>query len=262
MKFFFYSILFIFFIFNNSFSKNTKLRIQDIYSDQITWKHIDFNLPEGDWIYYDKSPWVIHHFHGSCASFLNIVNKVAVGHYEICYVESGGKLRQILGALFQAELKNGKYDSCLLRPEYFYAKFLIIGASSNCFLTRHIDPFKELNFPDDPEDKYQARLKRYLKDKSIYLPKISLNYNSIYYSNKNDKAIFVNYTVDPEFIGAPKTFFQGENTSEYHRDNIDNYPIKKKFFKLWTKKMAQKHSYLKDQLKASNKFKLNFSDLD
>ena len=89
-----------------------------------------------------------------------------------------------------------------------------------------------------------------------------MNYISIYYSNKNDKAIFVKYTVDPEFIGAPKTLFQGENTSEYHRDNIDNYPIKKKFFKSWTKKMAQKHSYLEDQLKASNKFKLNFSDLD
>ena len=57
MKFFFYSILFIFFIFNNSFSKNTKLRIQDIYSDQITWKHIDFNLPGGDWIYYDDPTW-------------------------------------------------------------------------------------------------------------------------------------------------------------------------------------------------------------
>ena len=63
---------------------------------------------------------------------------------------SGGKWRQVLGVELKNEWQNNKYDSCNLRPEYFYVKALFKGASSNCFISRHIDPNKELYFPDDP----------------------------------------------------------------------------------------------------------------
>ena len=111
------------FFFSKVNAANTKLINGNSYENQIKWKHVKFNLPKGNWIYYDKDNWNFYHFHGSCASFISIQKKIIKGHYQICYVASGGKLRTQLGAFLQAEWKNNKYDNCSLRPEYFYAKF-------------------------------------------------------------------------------------------------------------------------------------------
>ena len=82
---------------------------------------------------------MIYHFHGACASFISVDKKIFNGHFEICYLDSGGKLKTQLGGYLQADWKNNKYDDCSLRPEYFYAKSIFKGASTNCFITRHID---------------------------------------------------------------------------------------------------------------------------
>ena len=87
-------------------------------------------------------------------------------------MDSGGKLKTQLGAFLQAEFKNNKYDNCSLRPEYFYVKSIFKGASSNCFMTRHLDTNKELYFPDDPHDKNQARIKQSKRKKTYLLPSI------------------------------------------------------------------------------------------
>ena len=63
--------LLLFLIFNANAS-NTKLRKYETYSDQITWKFINFNLPKGQWIYYNKTSISVENFHGSCANFLNL----------------------------------------------------------------------------------------------------------------------------------------------------------------------------------------------
>ena len=255
-KIFLIIIIFNFFL-NNLNAANTKLKKNENYYKQITWKHIDFNLQAGSWTYYDKSPWNFHNFRGSCSSFLNITNKVIDGHYEICFLESGGSYRHLLGTFLKAELKNNKYDSCSLRPEYFYVKTKYKGASSNCFISRHIDPYKELFFPDDPEDNNQARLKKYIKDNSLKLPKIGLQFSGFYYSNKNDKSISYSIIINPEAYGSDPTIYENEENSEYHRNNIELYPEKKNFFKLWTRKISKEHSFLENQLKSSNEFKLD-----
>ena len=68
--------------------------------------------------------------------------------------------------------------------------------------------------------------------------------------------------INPEAYGAKETLFETEESSEYHRSNINNYPLKKKFLEEWTKKMSIEHSVLEDQLEATKDFKLDFSDLN
>ena len=261
MKLLFLFIIFFTFV-TEAYSANTKLKKYEKYSDQITWKNTQFKLPKGEWVYYSKEPFHLQNFSLSCINFINIQNKIINGAFTACYVTSGGKWRQALGAELRNEWQNNKYDSCNLRPEYFYVKAIFKGASSNCFISAHLDPNKELYFPDDPTDTSSGGLKKYIKDKSLKLPKIMLGFSSVYYSNKRDKAIMMGLDINPESYGAQETLFETEESSEYHRSNINNYPLKKKFFEEWTKKMSIEHSVLEDQLEATKDFKLDFSDLN
>ena len=240
---------------------NTKLRKYEKYSDQIKWKNVKFNLPKGEWVYYSKEPFNLQNFSLSCINFINIQNKIINGSFTSCFITSGGKWRQALGAELRNEWQNNKYDNCNLRPEYFYVKAIFKGASSNCFISRHFDPNKELYFPDDPSGT-SGGLKKYIKDNSLILPKIMLGFQSVYYSNKRDKAISTILEINPESYGTKETLFETEESSEYHRTHINNYLLKKKFFEEWTKKMSIEHSFLEDQLEATNDFKLDFSDIN
>ena len=253
--------LVIFAFFTDVNAANTKLKKYEYYSNQITWKDININLPKGKWMYFSRETESLQNFNVGCQRFLNIRNKLISGALKICYVTSGGKWRQALGALLKNEWQNNKYDSCNLRPEYFYVKAIFKGASSNCFISRHIDPNKELYFPDDPSDTTSGGLKKYIKEKSLKLPKIALAFESVYFSNRRDKAITIDLFLNPEAYGADKTLFETEESSEYHRNNLDNYPSKKIFLSSWTKKMSIEHGILEDQLGALNSFKLDFSDL-
>ena len=259
----FFLILFIgIFFLTNVNASNTKLRIGSSYEGEITWKHLKFNLPDGEWIYYDRSGWMIYHFHGACASFNSVDKKIFNGHFKICYLDSGGKLKTQLGGYLQADWKNNKYDNCSLRPEYFYAKSIFKGASTNCFITRHIDLNKELYYPDDPEDKNKARIKKYINDNNLIIPFTFLQTESLYFSNLRDKAISVSASINPEFYGASKSLYASEEKSEYHRNNIEDHPTKKEFMLRWTKKMSEEHQNLENQLGAKVGFKLNFSDIE
>ena len=259
-SFLFLLIFFAYFIDVNA--ANTKLKKYENYSNQITWKGIDINLPKGEWMYFSKETDNLQNFNIGCVRFLNLRNKLIDGSLSACYVTSGGKWRQALGAALKNEWQNNKYDSCNLRPEYFYVKALFKGASSNCFISRHIDPNKELYFPDDTSETTSGGLKKYIKERSLNLPKIGLEFESLYFSNKRDKAITINLVINPETYGAEKTLFGTEESSEYHRNNLNNYPLKIKFFSSWTKKMSIEHGILEDQLEASTDFKLDFSDLN
>ncbi len=259
-SFLFLLIFFAFFIDVNA--ANTKLKKYENYSNEITWKGVDISLPKGEWMYFSRETESLQNFNLGCVRFLNIEDKLIKGSLIACYVTSGGKWRQALGAALKNEWQNNTYDSCNLRPEYFYVKALFKGASSNCFISRHIDPNKELYFPDDPSDTSSRGLKKYVKDKSLKLPKIGLAFESVYFSNKRDKAITISLVINPETYGAEKTLYETEESSEYHRNNLNNYPSKKNFFSSWTKKMSIEHSILEDQLEASKDFKLDFSDLN
>ena len=71
------------------------------------------------------------------------------------------------------------------------------------------------------------------------------------------KWFYVVYTADPKILNAPDNKFIEENTSEYHKYNIDNYPQHKKIMKKWISISAQRHIDFENTIKVLNKHKLN-----
>ena len=246
----------------NAYSKNTKLVIGNFYEGKIQWQFLNYQLPQGKWNFYHRSYFSISSIRLNCIEFIQTENKVWKGFYDVCEINNGGKHASYLGMWLVHFLKKGKYDSCTLRPEYFYAKLWTKGMSMNCFRTRHIDIDKELNYPDDPEAESTFHVKKYFKDNNIKIPKTAIHSFHLFYSPSiRDKGIEITHFINPELYGAPKTINGSEIKSEYHRDNIENYPIKKKFITDWTIKKAKQHQEFELNMKAKNYQKLNFNEI-
>jgi hypothetical protein len=246
----------------NVYAKNTKLVKGNFYQEKIKWQHLVYKLPEGKWKFLNKTHFSAATIRLSCIDFLQAENNNFKGAYSICEVNSGGKYQAELGMYLSNALKKDKYDNCTLRPEYFYVKLYTRGMAMNCFKTRHLDVDKELNFPDDPEAESTFYIRKYLKDNNLITPKTTLSSYSLFYSpNIRDRGIEIAHLINPELYGAPKTLNGQETQSEYHRNNIENYPIKKDFMIAWTAKKAKEHIIFENYMKAKNHQKLDFSEI-
>ena len=267
-KIFFLTILIITFVISKySFSKSSDLYVGSIISGTFKYRFIDYNLPDGEWEVFDKYFAMIDELptvRVECISFVQKEVNTIKGAFEICELNLGGLAPNQIGSFFVNEFRKGKYDSCILRPEYFYAKLYTRGGSSNCFLTRHYDVNKEIYFPDDPEDRSGiVRLEKYLKRNNLILPKTMLGRESvIFVPSVKDKWIGIAYAINPELFGAPKIINAKEEKSEYHRDNIGNFPEQKNFILNWTIEQSKLHQQLEEVLNLRTRHMLNFSDLN
>ena len=245
----------------NAYAKNTKLVKGNFYQNEIKWRYLVYKLPEGKWEFFHKNHFSASTIQLNCIEFIQVENKTWKGGFSICEISNGGKHSALLGMYLVHALKKDKYDTCTLRPEYFYAKLWTKGMSMNCFMTRHIDVDKELNYPDDPEAESTLYIRKYLKDNNLKVPKTTLYSSSIFYSpNIRDKGIDIVHIINPELYGMPKTINGDETQSEYHRNNIENYPIKKNFMVNWTAKKASEHSVFEKYMKAKSYQKLDLSE--
>ena len=256
-------LIFSFFINETVFGRNTKLIKENYYSGVIKWNFLDYKLPEGEWKFISKSYWSISTISFRSIEFIKTENNTLKARYVISEIRNGGKHAHTLGHWLNNELENGTYDNCKLRPEYFYAKLYTRGISMNCYRTRHLDIDKELNNPDDPYTRGQlAYLKRYFYNQKIDLPKTMISSLHLFFSpNIRDKGIEISHQVNPEYYGQSKTLYGVEIKSEYHRENINNYPKKLEFMKNWTKDKAKFHQNFEKKMKSKKHQRLNFDDL-
>mgnify|MGYP002701167914 FL=1 len=74
-----------------------------------------------------------------------------------------------------------------------------------------------------------------------------------------DKGVEIRYTINPEFYGAPITINGDENSSEYHRNNIDKFSNKKKFMNDFLYKQARYHQNFEKNIKARKRHLLDFN---
>ena len=99
-------------------AKDTKLIKGNFYEGKLIWKSIELDLPEGKWEFMDKDEWWYHGFGFSCKSFATAEGKIFKSAIEICEMRTGGKYLTYLGPVLHRYYTKGKYDSCILRPEY------------------------------------------------------------------------------------------------------------------------------------------------
>ena len=254
-------ILFSFLIFSTSFAKNISFSKGKTYEGDFKWGGIKYSFPQGQWIFFNKDNDTVPHTNilTRCIEFYQVENQILKGLFAVCDIVTGGKWTPQIAQILKNVLKKDKYDNCTLRSEYFYAQLFTKGTAMNCFKTRHLDIYKELNFPDDPEATIKY-LKIILENKNIKAPKTMLkSFHFFFAPSVRDKGVSLEYILNPEFYGAPKTINGDENSSEYHRNNIDKFPNKKKFMNGFLYKQAMYHQNFEKNMKARKHHLLDFN---
>ena len=256
------SLSFINFIFLSA--KAQSYKVNDIVEDKFfISKKFGIALPKGQWIIAEKSSEYYYGLRSKTYSLLRLENKKAVEAIEIAEMHTAGIYEWIVNqAIYEAMFKN-KFDGCYERPEYSIVRFFKRGSSHNCIWTGHFDVYKELFTPEDPELKTaNAQLRRYIKKNKIELPKVALFSNHSYFSRlRAGKWYLVSYQIDPKILGGPKNKFITEDSSEYHRNNIENYPDHKKIMEKWISISAKRHKDFENSINALDRHKLVLDDL-
>ena len=70
----------------------------------------------------------------------------------------------------------------------------------------------------------------------------------------------MSYYSDPSVLNGPKNSFFTEETSEYHRNRIKDFPEHEKTMKQWTLKAAERHLQFEKAVKAKERHLLNFNN--
>ena len=261
MKKYILLILFSFLIFSSSFAKNISFSKGKSYEGDFKWGGIKYSFPQGQWTFFNKDNDIVPHTNifTRCIEFYQAENQILKATFDICDIVTGGKWTPQIAQILKNVLKKDKYDNCNLRPEYFYAQLSTKGTAMNCFKTRHLDIYKELNYPDDPEGtvKYYKKL---LESNNIKTPKTMISsFHFFFAPSVRDKGVQIRYSINPEFYGAPITINGDENSSEYHRNNIDKFPKKKIFMNDFLYKQAIFHQNFEKNIKARKRHLLDFN---
>ena len=239
-----------------------RYKVNDVVENQfIMNKKFQLNLPKGKWVLVDRDFSFYYGLASKVYSLIRIENNSAVEWIEIGEMKTAGVLETYINqAIYQAIFKN-KYDGCYERPEYFIVKVFKKGSTHNCLVIDHSDVHKDFYTPDDPEIS-RARLKKWIRDNNIQIPKVGLSSFHAYFSRlASGKWYLLSYGIDPKILNAPKNKFVSEESSEYHRNNISNYPEHQQIMDKWVSISAKRHIEFENIIKIIERHKLDLSAL-
>ena len=239
-----------------------RYKVNDVIENQFVMnKKFQLNLPEGKWTVVRSHGSNYYGLASKIYVLVRLENNLLVEYIEIAEIKTAGVYEDLVNqAIYEAIFKN-KYDGCYERPEYSVLEFYAKGSSHNCFTVGHQDLVKDIYDPDDPELKTAySQLKVWLKNRSIELPKIALYSSHSYFSRLSmGKWLTLGYLVDPKVLNAPKNKFLTEESSEYHKYNINNYPEHNEIMKKWISISAERHVNFEKSIKV---IKRHLLDLD
>ena len=252
-------ILIICLLFNhNALAK--KYKTEDIVENKFYMsKKIALDLPKGKWTVVEKKRFEYYGLKSLEYTLVKTNGDKVTEAISIIRWNSAGVYEGIVNHALIEIVFNGKYDGCYDRPEYTVMEFYRKGSSHNCFWVGHHDLIKHIYNPDDPElETANTQLKMWLKEKKITLPKVAL-YSEHSYFSRFAKGIWYGlvYVVDPKTLNAPENNFIKEDSSEYHKHNIDRYPEHKKIMKKWISISAQRHLDFENLVSAKEQHKLD-----
>ena len=254
-------LCFIFFTQNNE-ADAKKYKIGEIVENKFIFnKQFTINLPEGKWTIIGRYNQDYYGIRGKVYTLVKIENKTILESIEIGELNTAGLFpTEISHAIYEVIFKN-KYDGCYERPEYYLVKVFKKGSTHNCLVIKHSDVHKDFFTPDDPEVS-NAFIKKWIRDNNIELPKVGLRSFHAYYSRLvKGKWYLLTYGIDPIVLNAPKNSFISEETSEYHKNNISNYPEHKKTMNKWISISAKRHLEFENIVEALDRHKLDLNNL-
>ena len=154
---------------------------------------------------------------------------------------------------------HGQHDGCYERPEYYLLELYRKGSTYNCMVVSHMDVTKELNYPDSPHGKAAASAYNFwIKQKSLNYPKIMFSTYHGYFSRLAGGTWYeIRHHMNPKMLNAPKSKFFSEETSEYHKINISQYPKHKVTMNKWIAVSSEFHKNFEGMTNTKNNHKLN-----
>ena len=239
-----------------------RYKVNDVIENQFVMnKKFKLNLPEGKWTVVQSHGDNYYGLVSKIYSLVRLESNLAVEYIEIAELKTAGVFESLVNqAIYEALFKN-KYDGCYERPEYFVVKVYKKGSTHNCLVIDHSDVHKDFFTPDDREVS-NAGVKKWIRDNNIQLPKVGLSSFHAYFSRlAAGKWYLLSYGIDPKILNAPKNKFISEETSEYHKNNISNYPEHQKIMQKWVSISAKRHIEFENIIKIIERHKLDLSAL-
>ena len=225
-------------------------------------KKIKIDLTEGDWFVARRDEanygWLTQFLFG----FIRVDNGKVVEAIEVYDGDLGDAfMAYIDDEVYRMTFKD-PYDGCYERPEYYLVEVFKAGIVHNCMVVGHRDMIKELNNPDDPSSRQNSTDYRvYLAENNLaFSNNIALYSTHWYFSRHNRNDWYrVSRFVDPGQFNAPKNKFLTEESSEYHKYNIDNHPKHKAIMEKWISNSAKFHKKFEIMNTAKKHHKLDLA---
>ena len=253
------------FIESTEAAKRTSFKKGMILEGEVFWtQKIKVNLPAGQWQVVDKWRWQVNAVNGRGVSLVKLNGNVLDEVIEFEEVNANGKwISHVVQWLQEVFFKN-ENDGCYQRPEYYLLKVKKSGGFFNCLKVRHYDTEKLLFSPDDKWRKTAtAVIRKYLREENIEVPKILIGRSHGFFApSVKDSYYGIFYVFNPETQGGPKSKFLTEDTNEYHRSNISNYPKFKKYMDDFVNSAAYEHAKFEEMVRAKSQHLLDLSEFD
>ena len=257
-------IILIFFIYliNLSYFSNVSAKmykIGDTFENEIKFsKKFVLPLSEGKWEVVDR-----YAFHYYFSFKGNAIARLENNELmELIWVEKANLSGESMGFIDQAVneiIFKDKYDGCYERPEYYLVKVFSKGGTHNCLVVRHYDTKKELFTPDDPQSTI-GQIKKWLIEDSIIIPPIAFDSFHSYFSRLNRGEWYViQYMANPKIFNSPKINYLTEDSSEFHKANIDRFPEHKLAMERFISISAKRHRNLENLFNAKEHHLLNLN---
>ena len=239
-----------------------RYKVNDVIENQFVMnKKFQLNLPEGKWTVVRSHGSNYYGLASKIYVLVRLENNLLVEYIEIAEIKTAGVYEDLVNqAIYEAIFKN-KYDGCYERPEYFVVKVYKKGSTHNCLVIDHSDVHKDFFTPDDREAS-NAGVNKWIRDNNIQLPRVGLSSFHAYFSRlAAGKWYLLSYGIDPKILNGPKNNFISEETSEYHKNNISNYPDHQKTMQKWVSISAQRHIEFEKLIKVIERHKLDLGNL-
>ena len=246
-------------------TKKTKFKKGQLYEGTIIWEGgVTLKLPPGQWQMIASWGWSVSAVRANGVTLVLTEGNKLKAVVGFSHVDSGGKWIGYINDWLRSVFLVNKTDGCYERSEYYLVKRSVIGAAFNCLIIRHDDVMKELYSAD--KDAYkssgynQSQVKVWIRKNNIEIPKIMLSSDHLFYApSVRNKVLGMGIAINPEYYWGPAIKFGSEESSEFHRANIDQYPDAKKFMENWVKTSAKRHKIFEKNVKAKNIHKLDLS---
>ena len=233
------------------------------YEGEIPWSNkMILTLPPGEWKVTDRWGWSVGGVKGKGVTLHKEINNTLDEVIELSEIRIRGWYQSYVTDWLQEVFFKDQHDGCYQRPEYYLTKVKKKGSFFNCFIVRHTDTEKLLFAPDDPMRKAStAIIRKYLREHNIEVPKIMLSRSHNFFATSIIDSFYgVFYMFNPETQGGPKNKFLTENTSEFHRSNIQNYPKHKKYMEDFVINAVYEHKKFEEMVHAKSRHLLDFSE--